>query len=249
MLATSLIFATILMAPPKLTDTWSGEMVITISGKGRAEGVKPNWGEWDINREVRGTITFDRKFKGAGISGTPDSRNESRYETWVADSRGPVQMKINDSTIVYGPLFEPKNIRHDTTLVQVPPKGTTTLDGWMIGKYELPILQIDSKTGTYTYESPRIYAKGYTLFTRKFVKGPKDWTSKKPLVKEDFPIEYEVRFDLAQPDGWFKITGKFAPGQNEINLSRKFEFAPKLGASVTAPKLNAEMKLILKRTN
>lgn len=234
-------------APP-LANTWTGEMVLRINGKGRAEGAKPSWGEWDINREVRGTITFDRTFRGAGIAGTPDSRNEKRYETWVSDARLAIKMKVNDRTVIYAPLHSPTNIRHDTTLVNVPPKGTTTEDGWMTGKAELPILQIDHQTGTFIYESPRFYTKGFRHFTRKFVKGSPDWVKNKPLVQEEFPIEYEVRFDLMQPTEWFKISGKFAPGQKEVVLSRKFKFSPVLGASIKDQPLNAEMTLVLRRS-
>lgn len=233
---------------PSLDDTWTGEMVFRIWGKGRVEGTKPSWGEWNIDREVRGTITFDRKFKGAGIARTPDSRNETRYETWVSDARLPIRMKANDTTIIYAPLHSPTNIRHDITVVQVPPKGTTTEDRWMIGKAELPILQIDHQSGTYIYESPRIYTKGYKQFTRKFVKGSKDWVSHAPLLQEEFPIEYEVRFDLAQPTEWFRLSGKFAPGQKEISLSRSFSFSPVLGASFPDQKLKAELKLVLRRS-
>lgn len=236
-----------LMTAP-LEDTWTGEMVFRIWGKGRVLGAKPSWGEWDIDREVRGTITFDRKFKGAGIARTPDSRNETRYETWVSDARLPIRMKANDTTIIYAPLHSPTNIRHDITLVQVPPKGTATPDGWMVGKAELPILQIDYQSGTYTYESPRIYTNGYKQFTRKFVKGSKDWLAHAPLLQEEFPIEYEARFDLMQPTEWFKLTGKFSPGQKEISLSRSFNFSPVLGASFPPQKLKAELTLVLRRS-
>lgn len=120
-IATALALAATAMAPPQLDDTWAGDFVVTIRGNGKKQGIKPAWAEWSMDREARGTIAFDRRFKGGGIARTPDSSNLDRYETWVGDAGGPVEMRVNDKVVYYGPLFEPRNIRLDTTIVQCPP--------------------------------------------------------------------------------------------------------------------------------
>ena len=44
------------------------------------------------------------------------------------------------------------------------------------------------------------------------------------------------------------MSGAFKPGQEEVVLSGKFAFTVPLGASIKAQKLEAELKLVLRRT-
>lgn len=210
------------------------------------EGPKPAWADWDIDREVRGTFVFDRTFKGAGIARTPDSRNEARYETWLADKRNPLKMRVNDVVHYYGPLFEARNIRFDTSIFQCPPKSAPTEDGYLDGYIQLPILQLDYQTGEFLWEMPTYIAKGYDYFIRKFVKGDKKWVATKPLEVIGRPVDFTLTSGLNFGNDWAHVRGKFTKGQETIDLSRKFVVRAVTASLIPKP-LNAEMKCVLNR--
>lgn len=240
--------ATLALLPALLTpkEIWSGEFVFSITGKGKATGPKPNWGEWDINREAKGKIILSRTFRGAGLARSEDSRNEQRYETWVGETKEEIDIHMNDRIYVYGPLFAENQIRGDTYLYQVPKKGSESR--FAKGKVAAAILQIDFKTNTFTFESPRYYGTVFTSFKREFLKGPKSWTDKKPILKEEDALEFEMIHGLNQPDQFFRITGSFKEGQVQIDMTKNHPFTVPLGASVKAQNLKAKFSLILKRT-
>ncbi|MDK3162445.1 hypothetical protein QPK87_38755 [Kamptonema cortianum] len=201
-------------------------------------------GKWKVSREARGKISLEHIFKGAGIAGTPDSKNEKRYETWISYIKHPVQMKINDEITLRGPLFAPNQIRFDTNRYRTPGKEST--GEWQTGKVGSPILQFDHTQGTFTFESPRIFARTDTYFKREFVAGPKAWTSQKPILNDTYEIEFEMIHGLTQPKEWFKLTGKYVPGQKEVVLTRSFPFTVPLGVDIVGQKLDAKLTLILK---
>ncbi len=241
-------FLIALLAPsfaPAAT-TWSGDFTITIKGQGKATGPGPSNGKWDISRECRGKIVFDRTFAGAGIAGTTDSRNTSRYEAWISDIKQPIEMRMHDTITVRGPLFAVNQIRFDTFRYNCPedPKS----EAWQSGKVGSPILQFDYVKGTFEFETPRFFATTKAFFQREFVAGPKSWTSKKPIVEDKSELEFEIIHGLSQPRDWFKISGPFNRDQKEIVINRKFAFGPVLGASILNQKVYAEFKLTLKRT-
>lgn len=221
---------------------WEGEFVLTITGSGKASGRAPNQGSWSVNRTARGTIVLDNSFAGAGIARTTDPKNETRYSSWIANSKQVAELKVHDRVWVYGPLFSPQEIRDDVTTYDCPIEG----EGYAPGKVASAILQIDHQAGTFTLEAPRIYAKGNNRFVRKFVKGPPKWVATKPIDKTDTDVEFEIVSGLNQPETWYRMSGPYKEGQTEIDLSRKIDFHVNLGASIKAPSVSADLKLILK---
>lgn len=235
-----------LWSPTDLSDTWTGDFVITIRGKGRVDKPKPSWADWDINRESRGTIIFDRTFKGAAIARTEDSKNLERYETWLADKHYAAQIKAHDAVHLYGPLFEAHNHRFDTSIFNCPPKSAPTPDGWQKAEIMLPILQLDYGKNEFLFEMPTIYGKGHVSEVRKFVKGDKKWTSTKPHEQIRDVLDFSMITGLNAGDDWAYIRGSFKKGQDTIDLSRKFTIKAKVGMLEPNP-LQAEIKLVLKR--
>lgn len=225
-------------------EVWRGDFTLTIQGQGKAKGPSPNTGNWDIHREARGTIILDRSFAGGGIAGTSDSNNTTRYQAWVSTSKRPIEMRIRDTIGVYGPLFAPNQIRQDTYRYTCPLEATKE---WQPGKVGTPILQFDLKEGTYTFESPRIYAQVEDHFHRDFVKGPPKWTSTKPIDKKVMELEFEMIHGLNQPKEWFKMSGPYRPDMKKIVLTRSLPFSVPLGASIPGQALKAEWKLVLEK--
>lgn len=240
-----LSYVTIAMLVRASASTWSGAFTITIEGGGIATGPGPSTGKWNIAREAKGTIVLDRTFRGAGIARTPDSKNLDRYETWIADTKQPIEMRIHDLVTVRGPLFAKNEIRFDTIRYHCPQDPSST--EWQPGKVGSAILQVDHKTGKFEFDMPRFYARAQTYFKRDFVEGPKSWTSQKPIVKDEEEYEFEIIHGLVQPKEWFKLTGPFRPDQKEIVIERKFTFGPPLGSSILNQKVPAAFKLVLRK--
>lgn len=232
--------------PSAPAETWSGEFSISIKGSGSATGPGPSTGKWSIAREAKGTVVLDRTFRGAGIARTPDSKNLERYETWISDTKRPIEMKVHDLVNVRGPLFDPKQIRYDTFRYHCPKDPNST--EWQAAKVGSSILQFDHKNGVFEFEMPRFYARAQTHFKREFVQGPKSWTSKSPIVEDREELEFEIIHGLTQPKEWFKLSGPFKAGQREIVIERKFNFGPPLGASIQNQKVPATFKLVLRKS-
>jgi len=228
-----------------LAPVWKGDFTFSIKGTGKASGPGPSNGSWKIDREAKGTIIVDRMFRGGGIAGTPDTRNTARYETWISDSKRPIQVRIHDLVNVRGPLFAANQIRYDTFKYNCPTEGAD--DSWQPGKVASPILQFDYKEGKVTWESPRFYANAQTYFKREFVAGPASWTSHKPLLEDKVELEFEMIHALVQPSEWFRITLPFKEGQSQIVITKKFPFKVNLGASIPGQLLQAELSLVLRK--
>lgn len=222
--------------------SWSGDFTFVFKSEGKAAKNKST-GYWKVDREAKGTITLDQRIEGAGIAGTTDSYNKVRYESWVSIKR-PIEMRIKDEFGMKGPLFAPDEIRRDTTRLTCPPNG----EGWQKGKVGSPILQFDRKEGTFTFESPRIFAKTHMYFKREFISGPPKWMANPTLIKEQDEIEFEMIHELGQPTEWFKISGPLKEGQTQVVLSRKFPFTAKLGVDIVGQKIEGVLTLVLKWT-
>jgi hypothetical protein len=223
------------------SGSWSGEFTFVFKSEGKA-AKNTTTSYWKIDREAKGTITVDQRFKGAGIAGTKDSYDIQRYESWVSTIKRPIQMRIKEEVGIKGPLFSPDEIRRDTSRYTCPPTG----EGWQTGKVGSPILQFDRQEGTFTFESPRIFAKTHKYFRREFVSGPPKWMKNPTLINEEDDIEFEMIHELNQPDEWFKIAGSFKPGQTEVVLSRKFPFSAKLGSVILNQKIEGVFTLVLR---
>lgn len=237
--------AVVLLAQTPTHGKWTGDLIFTVKGTGTTK-TKTSWAKWKIDREVRGQIVLDRMNKGATIAGSPDGKNLSRYESWNGNARQPIQMRINDEVIQRGPLHSPKEIRLDTFRVVCPvsperaPKYKGEI-GW-------PTLQIDSKTATFLWDAPRLEAPAEYYFKREFVEGPKSWTSNPPRITDEVRLGYQAIYDLNQPSEWYQFSGPFKPGQTELVLSRKFPFTVMLMAGLVPGKVEAEMKLVLRKS-
>lgn len=246
MLASLLIASTSLLLGGKgQGPVWKGDFTLTIKGIGNATGPGPSTGKWNILREAKGTIILDRTFQGAGIARTPDSKNTTRYETWISDSKRPIEMRMHDTVIVRGPMFAVNQIRRDTFHFDCPkdPKSSE----WQAGKVGSPILQFDYQKGIFEIEAPRIYATTQTYFRRDFVAGPKKWTDHKPIIEDKEELEFEVIHGLSQPKEWFRWTGPFKKDQREILFNGRFAFGPVLGASILNQKVYGELTLKLQK--
>lgn len=233
------LIATLVVA--QANPVWSGEFVLRITGEGKSKS-GPFSGTWKIDREAKGKFVLDRSFKGAGIARTEDPKNEARYTAWIANRRQPATLKFDDHITLRGPLHSAKEIRFDTWQYQFPIPGKSTSDA---GEVASAILQIDSVKGTYTLESPRIYAAARSYFKRVFVEGPPKWVATKPFVQDEVDLQFDIIGGLNSPTEWTKMSGPFKPGQREIVLTRKLPFTAPL-ATMPAAKLNAEIVCVLK---
>lgn len=245
MIFASLAAMVLASSPAVLAESWSGEFHIRISGKGKLKGKGYEQGEWLIDREAKGTITVDRKIAGGAIAGTPDTNNTDRYESWISNSKLPYQIRVNDKILVVGPLFNPNNIRRDTWMYQTPIEKSQL---WQEGKVGSSTLQLDLKESKFVFESPRFEATTRKYFQREFIIGPKSWTSRKPLLEDKSELGFEIIHGLNQPKEWFRISGAFKAGQKEIVLTRRFPFTVPLASTFPGQKLDAELKLVLKKT-
>ncbi len=225
--------------------TWRGDFTITIKGSGRVanELIKATW---TVDRMAAGTIVLDRTFRGGAIAGTPNTRDTSRYESWIANAKRPITMQVHDSGTFYGPLFSPKNIRLDTQRWTCPAAGSSDASG----KVASAILQFDYQAGTFTFETPRFYAKCDLYHRREFVKGPPEWMAKAPvMLSSPVDVEFEIIHQLMQPAEWFKISGPFKAGQTEIVLTRTFPFKWPLQTEMfPGGALDAQLVLVLRKT-
>lgn len=226
-------------------ESWRGDFVIRIKGEGRVDKPVPCWGKWKIDREATGTIILDRTFAGGGLARTPDYNNKERYETWVANSKQPIKMRIKDEIELYGPLTAINEIRLDNWKYSCPVPAST--ETWQLGKVAASILQFDKKEGRFEFESPRYYAKGNTNFLRKFVKGPPKWIATKPWHEDKDDTEMQIITGLNEPSEWFRIKGEYKPGQTEVKLSGKYGFTVPLGAAIKPPKVEATLELVLRK--
>jgi len=239
------VAALVLLQTNLPASTWSGEFTLTIKGQGRVANNVIN-ATWKVDRVARGTLVLDRTFRGAGIAGTPSARDTARYEAWVTDRRRPITMQVNDSGTFYGPLFSRDNIRQDTQRWQCPAKGSPDAAGQVASA----ILQFDYEKGTFTFESPRLFARCDLYFRRDFLKGPKETVPKPSIMLEDrVDVAFEIIHRLNQPDEWRVMTGSFKPGQTEIVLSRTFPFTWPLQTEMfPGGKLEAELVLVLRKS-
>ncbi len=228
-----------------VTGTWRGDFTITIKGSGRVanELIKATW---NVDRQATGTIVLDRAFRGGAIAGTPNTRDTSRYESWIANTKRPITMQVHDSGTFYGPLFSPKNIRFDTQRWTCPAAGSSDASG----KVASATLQFDYQAGTFTFETPRFYAKCDVYDRREFVKGPPEWMAKAPvMLSSGVDLEFEIIHRLVQPAEWFKISGPFKAGQTEIVLTRTFPFKWPLQTEMfPGGALDAQLVLVLRKT-
>ena len=246
MLATTLLILGLIQPRPTAPKpAWTGEMTLTIKGEGKVEN-RLIRATWRVDRSAKGKVHLDRMFKGGGaLAGTENSKDTTRYESWVADGPQAVEMQVNDSGSFYGPLFSPRNIRLDTQRWICPAKGASA------GRSQIRSsgLLLDHLKGTYTWETPRIITQCSTLFLRAFVKGPPEWTSMPPiLIRDTVALAYEMTQDLGS-DEFYRLSGPFPKGASELVLSRKLTFQWPLQTEVFTAPVEAELVLVLKRVN
>lgn len=242
----SFLIAAILTLGPSAPQRggWEGEFVMTIRGEGSVKK-GPSTARWKIDREARGKIILDRRIEGAVVVNSPDRNNTQRYESWIGSGTVPFTMRVRDEIVERGPLFSPKEIRRDTTRLTCPdPAGGGTVGQGALG---WPTLQIDRELGRYTWEAPRVEAPTRSFFQREFIEGPKAWTSRKPLLKDELDLGFQIIHKLNQPKEWFSFTGPIDKDATQITLSRSFPFTVMLMAGLTPPKVEAQLTLILRR--
>lgn len=239
------LVAAILLLPPSAQPTgWEGEFVMTVRGEGSIKK-GPATARWKIDREARGKIVLDRRIEGAVVALSPDRNNKERYESWIGSGKVPFTMHVRDEIIERGPLFNPKEIRRDTTRLTCPDPA----NGGTVGQGALgwPVLQIDLQTGRYTWEAPRIEAPTRSFFQREFVEGPKAWTNRQPIVQDKLDLGFQIIHKLNQPKEWFSFSGSFDKDATQITLTRSFPFTVMLMAGLTPPKVDTQLTLILRR--
>ncbi len=239
MLALALL--TILSTP---AERWTGEFTFIIKGEGTDKGKFNSTASWKVHREARGTYTLDRLIRGSVIAGSPDNRNETRYASWLPNLNAPFRLKINDRIQERSPLFNPNEIRSDVQTYSCPPAPSDDMNG----RFSAGALQIDATNGTYTVDFPPLRAKTHMKFRRDFVSGPPNWMAKKPIIQEETDVAYDMFSNLLREDQWWLLRGKFAPGQTEIRLSRKFPRAFRVSLSgLFREYLAGELVLVLKK--
>ena len=247
MLATTTLMLLWLLQPRPVAPkpAWTGEMALTIKGEGKVENGVIR-ATWRVDRSAKGKIHLDQTFKGgAALAGTENSKDTLRYESWVADGPQTVDMQVNDSGSFYGPLFNPRNIRLDTQRCICPAKGAPASRSQIRSSG----LLLDHQKGTHTWETPRIITQCSTLFLREFVKGPPAWTQQPPRhLRDTVELAYEMTSDLGSGE-FYRLSGPLPKGANELVLSRKLTFQWPLQTEDFKAPVEADLVLVLKRTN
>lgn len=228
--------------------TWSGDFVLTIKGSGQVGKVVngiPMHSTWMVDRVARGRIVLDRMFKGGGIAGTPETRDTTRYETWIANSRQPLDMVVRDTGTYYGPSGTPTQIGLDVARFTCP--AADARPG--AGQVRSGILQFDRVKGTFALETPRMFTRCETSVVRTPKKGPPDWMAKAPydILTNKVEIEFEVWHRLVPLPAWNVMTGPWTEGQTELVLSRSFTFQWMQPLTGVAAPVQAELQLVLRK--
>ena len=113
LLAATLSTSLLLAAPPAAHAQWTVDYTVRYEAAGQQTG-KP--GEprgpdalvsekitWRVQQEVRGTLAYTQKVRGAVASNMPDKNNEQRYDSWISRSGragNPAWMKIDSEEIM-----------------------------------------------------------------------------------------------------------------------------------------------------
>ena len=229
---------------------WTGDFTLTVRGGGTIEERLPAGGKmqvtWKVDRVARGRIVLDRMFKGGGIAGTPNTRDTLRYETWIADSRQPIEMLVNDSATYFGPIASPRNITLDVARYRCPAQGESDPKA----QVRSSILQFDVEQGSYAFESPRIFSRCDVSYLRTPKQGPPEWMAKAPFDLESRPVdlEFEMIHKMNPLDEWRVMKGTFTKGATEIVLTRSFTFEWMHPIAGRKAPVTAELQLVLRRT-
>ncbi|MBK8057960.1 MAG: hypothetical protein IPK33_08785 [Gemmatimonadetes bacterium] len=237
------------VAAPK--PAWTGDFTITMKGSGTIDqrtstGVNQQV-TWKVDRVARGRIVLDRSFKGGGIAGTPNTRDTLRYETWIADSKQPIEMQVSDSGTYFGPIVTPKNITLDVARYSCPAKDAKDSKG----QVRSSILQFDFEQGTYAWEAPRFFSRCDVSYLRTPKRGPAEWMAKAPFDLESGPVEleFEMVHKMNPLDEWRVMKGTFAKGGTEVVLSRSFVFEWMHPIAGRQAPVNVDLQLVLRRSN
>lgn len=232
------------------TPAWTGDFTITMKGGGTIEQRLPSGGSmrvtWKVDRVAKGRIVLDRSFKGGGIAGTANTRDTLRYETWIADSRQPIEMIVNDSATYFGPTATPRNITLDVARYRCPAKGEPDPKA----QVRSSILQFDFDQGTFAFESPRFFSRCDVSYLRTPTQGPPEWMAKPPFDLESRPveIEFEMIHKMNPLDEWRVMRGSFTKGATEVVLSRTFTFEWMHPIAGRKAPVTAELQLVLRRS-
>jgi hypothetical protein len=236
------------VAAPK--PAWTGDFTLTVRGSGTIDERLSAGGKmqvtWKVDRVARGRIVLDRMFKGGGIAGTPNTRDTLRYETWIADSRQPIEMLVNDSATYFGPIAAPKHIALDVARYRCPAQGESDL----MAQVRSSILQFDFDQGSYAFESPRFLSRCDVSYLRTPKQGPPEWMAKAPFDLESGPVDFqfEMVHKMNPLDEWRVMTGRFAKGATEVVLSRSFTFEWMHPIAGRPALVTAELQLVLRRS-
>ncbi|MGE0443237.1 MAG: hypothetical protein AB7S39_22350 [Gemmatimonadales bacterium] len=243
LLALTLLLQTKAAAPKPM---WTGNLTLVIKGAGRIDaplgGVKRHV-TWKVDRSATGTVVLDRMFKGGGIAGTPNTRDTTRYETWIANASQPLTMQVSDTGTYFGQMGAPTQIGLDVIRVTCPSAASPDF----VGQLRSSILQFDYEQGTYSWEAPRLYTKCDTSTLRTPKAGPAAWRAKAPFeLVSPVELQFEMVHRLFDLDGWTVITGPFKKGDTEIVMSRKLTFRWGTPLEEKSP-VEAELTLVLRK--
>ena len=126
---------------------------------------------WRVQQEVRGTLNYTQKVRGAVASNMPDRNNEQRYDSWISRSGragNPAWMKIDSEEVMdsavrlgkadgegAGELNRERagkfgRVEHLRTRITLAGEGPGA------AKFNDPFLQIDRVDGKLHFEPPAI---------------------------------------------------------------------------------------------
>jgi hypothetical protein len=60
-------------AKPK--EVWKADFTFKVRAKGAKTKTKKWWVTWDVDREMKGTFTLERTFRGAGLARSLENNN------------------------------------------------------------------------------------------------------------------------------------------------------------------------------
>ena len=232
------------------SPSWTGDLTLTMKGQGTIEAARSDGVQmrvtWKVDRVAKGTVVLDRMFKGGGIAGTPNTRDTARYETWIANSRQPLTMVVDDTTTYDGPIPVASRIALDVGRYRCPAKDAPT----PVGQLRSSILQFDYEKGTYQFESPRLFNRCEVSYIRTPKRGPPEWMEKAPFELESRPIEleFEMVHKMTPLEEWRIMSGAFTKGATEVVLSRSFVFQWMHPIAGKPAPVNAELQLVLRKT-
>jgi hypothetical protein len=224
---------------------------------------------WRVQQEVRGTLNYTQKVRGAVASNMPDKNNEQRYDSWISRSGragNPAWMKLDSEEVMdsavrlgkadgegAGELNRERagkfgRVEHLRTRITLAGEGPGA------AKLNDPFLQIDRVEGKLHFEPPAIdfdpaqvrdVVQRVTRMDKPAAAGEwdsSDTKAQRTTAKLSLPLLPMQVFDMPRDAQSFEATRTVdVPGHTggKATITIALRRASAASASAAAPSLNA----------